>query len=198
MKDSLSHIEWNKVDAKQYRLLIPVWENYFLYLLGNFSGLPQFERYHFVDYKRSIKRGIGICGDASMVLSQLLDKKGVENNIVSYRGHVITEAIFKDNSSMLLDPDFGVILGMNLQDLNDSPASAYSAYIEAGYSEREALKLVRIYSTQYTLFDDTYEFMCKLYIFEYLSYILKWLLPAIFIFLAYKLSYKQQKMPSKH
>lgn len=37
---SLVHVDWNRVDPEEYRQLIPPWENYFLYLLGRFSGCP--------------------------------------------------------------------------------------------------------------------------------------------------------------
>src|SRR5690606_25937644 len=66
---ALVHPDWYRVDPVEYRQLVPVWENFFLYFLGKFSGLPQFERYHFANFRRSIERGIGMCGDASMVLS---------------------------------------------------------------------------------------------------------------------------------
>jgi hypothetical protein len=66
----LAHIHWKKYQNTKFNQLIPIWENYFLYFMGKFSGIPEFERYHFSDYKKSLKRGIGICGDASMVMSQ--------------------------------------------------------------------------------------------------------------------------------
>lgn len=61
---SLVHVDWDRVDPDEYRQRVPAWENYFLYAMGKFSGLPQFERYHYADYLRNIRRGIGICGDA--------------------------------------------------------------------------------------------------------------------------------------
>lgn len=185
VQQSLSHIHWHRVDPIEYRQLIPVWENYFLYFTGLFSNLPQFERYHFVDYRRSLERGIGICGDASMVLSQMLDKKGIENRIVSYGGHVITEVTLGDNQKLLLDPDFGVNLDMSLADLQARPADAYLPYIEAGYKEKEALALVRIYTTRHTTYDSVYAFMPRRYLFEYGSYILKWLVPAFLLLVSF-------------
>lgn len=180
VQQSLTHVEWKKVDAIEFRQLIPIWENYLLYFIGTFSNLPQYERYHFVDYNRSLERGLGICGDASMVLSQILDKKGIENQIVSYQGHVITQARF-DNNIILLDPDFGVELNMSLDELAATPSNAYSYYRNAGYSKREAQALVRIYGTKHTVFDNVYSFMPKRYLLEYLSYVLKWLIPVIFL-----------------
>lgn len=182
VQQSLTHIEWDEVDPVEFRQLIPIWENYLLYFVGVFSNQPQLKRYHFTNYKRSLERGIGICGDASMVLSQILDIKGIENQIVSYRGHVITEVTLRNNKKRLFDPDFGVELNMSLDELSANPSSAYPYYLAAGYNERDARVMVKVYSRKHTLFDDVYAFMPKRYVFEYLSYILIWLIPAVMMF----------------
>lgn len=175
----LIHPEWNQVDPVEYRQLIPVWENYFLYLLGRYSGLPQFERYHYADYKRSIRRGIGLCGDASMVMSSILDEMGVENRIVSFRGHVIVEYEGEEGLKRLADPDFGVMLRADLAELTEKPSIIAADYFKAGYSRRDVDSLLRSYATEYALFDDTYHFLRKRYLFEYFSYVFKWIFPLI-------------------
>lgn len=197
VQQSLTHIEWKKVDSTEFRQLIPIWENYLLYFAGTFSNQPQIERYHFIDYKRSLERGIGICGDASMVLSQILDKQGIDNQIVSYRGHVITQITLNENKKILLDPDFGVEINMSLEELSTNPFGAYSYYLSAGYSKREAQTLVRIYSNKYTLFDNVYAFMPKRYVFEYLSYVLKWLIPIILLLVSLLMlrNFKKESAP---
>ncbi|MFT6836447.1 MAG: hypothetical protein ACJA0H_002497 [Francisellaceae bacterium] len=73
----------NDQPAEQFNQLIPIWENYFIYFMGVFSGIPEYERYHFANYQRSLERGIGLCGDASMVISQLLDKQNISNKILT-------------------------------------------------------------------------------------------------------------------
>ena len=102
--------------------------------------------------------------------------QGIENQIVSYQGHVITEITLNENKKLLLDPDFGVKIDMTLAELNANPASVYPYYRDADYSEREALALARIYGTKHTVFDNVYAFMPKRYLFEYLSYVFKWLI----------------------
>jgi len=192
VQQSLAHIEWKKVDPVEYRQRIPIWENYFLYFAGELSNLPQFERYHFVDYKRSIKRGIGICGDASMVLSQVLDNANIQNHIVSFDQHVITEAILSDGEHMLLDPDFGIIMNIGLDELIRNPEKAYSYYIKGGFNKQETMSLVHIYKSEYKIFDDVYSFMSKRYIFEYTTYFIKWPLPIILLFIGYKFARKKK------
>jgi hypothetical protein len=58
---SLAHIEWDKFGARKYNQLIPIWENYSLYFVGAYSGIPEYARYHFTDYKSSLYRNVGIC-----------------------------------------------------------------------------------------------------------------------------------------
>lgn len=193
VQQSLTHIKWNKVDPGEFRQLVPIWENYLLYIIGIFSDQPQIKRYHFINYKRSLERGIGICGDASMVLSQILDKKGIDNRIVSYRGHVITEITIADNKKILLDPDFGVEINMSVEDLSADPGSAYTYYLNAGYSEKEARSLVNIYGGNHILYEDVFAFMPKRYVFEYLSYVLKWLIPVCLLVLSFLIFRSNQK-----
>ncbi|MDP5130365.1 MAG: hypothetical protein NWQ54_05745, partial [Paraglaciecola sp.] len=89
---TLAHIHWLDYHPSQFNQRVPLWENYILYFMGLFSGIPEFERYHFSSPEKSIERGIGICGDASILLSQLLSRQGINNKIVTFPGHVVVEA----------------------------------------------------------------------------------------------------------
>lgn len=179
---SLVHVEWEAVDPQAYRQLVPPWENVFLWAVGRFSGLPQFERYHYAGYRRSIERGIGICGDASIVLSSVLDRYGVASDIISFRGHVIVEYQNSKGEKRLLDPDFGVAINRPLDALKANPELVRPLYLEAGYSPQEINDLIYVYSGDFAVFDDTYGFMAKRYIFEKVTYALKWALPPLLIF----------------
>ncbi|NWN90416.1 hypothetical protein HLV39_02740 [Marinobacter adhaerens] len=181
---SLVHVDWNRVDPKSYRQLIPIWENYFLWAIGHFSGLPQFERYHYADYRRNIRRGIGICGDASTILSSVMDRYGIPNRIVSFQGHVIVEYQDENGQDYLLDPDFGVSLGASLSDLLRNPEGFKQPYVKAGYSVAEIDYLFEAYKKEgYSIYEDTYHFMTQRYIFENVSYGMKWLLPGFLVVL---------------
>lgn len=190
VSQSLAHIHWKEKDNKEYNVLVPIWENYFLYFMGKFSGIPEFSKYHFIDYQRSVERGIGICGDASMVFSQLLDKQGIENRLLVYPGHVITEVIFDEQHAQLFDPDFGVVIPVDSETMRENSSVVLPAYQSEGYSISEARHLSRGYSKSYDEYNNVKHFMTKKYYFEYISYVLKWLLPIIMltigIFLARK------------
>jgi hypothetical protein len=43
----LAHIHWERFESEKFNQLIPIWENYFLFFMGKFSGIPEFEKYHF-------------------------------------------------------------------------------------------------------------------------------------------------------
>lgn len=176
---SLVHVNWPDVSPEDYRQLIPIWENYFLFSVGKFSGLPQFERYHFSDYKRSLERGIGICGDFSIVLSQVLSLYDIQSDIISFDGHVVVEYISESGDPIILDPDFGVSIPLSYSELGDNEEFVKSIYLSAGYSPSEVGYLFDIYGKSVSVFDDTYAFMSKRYIFERVSYALKWFFPII-------------------
>lgn len=184
VNQSLVHPDWQKVDPVEYRQLVPIWENYFLWSIGMFSGLPQFERYHYANYKRNIERGIGICGDASTILSSIMDNHGIPNRIISFRGHVIVEYEREDGGFELIDPDFGVELGMTLDELLERPDAAKEKYLAAGYNERESETLRKAYQTSHSIFEDTFHFMSKRYMFEVVSYWIKWLMPLFLILIS--------------
>jgi len=181
INQSLVHISWEKVDPQEYRQIVPIWENCFLWATGQFSGLPQFERYHYADYRRNIRRGIGICGDASTVLSSVMDRYSIANRIVSFRGHVIVEYQDKSGNSYLMDPDFGVSLGTSLEGLIREPESFKQTYLNAGYSRTEIDYLFEIYTKGHATFDDTFYFITRRDILENTSYVMKWLLPVLLI-----------------
>jgi hypothetical protein len=70
--------------------------------MGKYSGIPEYERYHFSNPYNSIERGIGICGDASILMSQMLEKNGIEADILTFPGHVVVTPILMTSSSYLM------------------------------------------------------------------------------------------------
>ncbi len=179
---SLAHIHWKEEpDIDRYHQRIPIWENYFLYFLSYFTPVPEFERYHYTDYRRSLERGIGICGDASMIMSQLLDEQGIPNQLVSFPGHVILEATMSDGEKIVFDPDFGLTIPFSIHELNQSPGSSAPYYLEEGYTKRAVGGLVRAYGMGFERWDGVTHFMTKKYYFEKVAYWLKWPVPVLLI-----------------
>ncbi len=185
VSQGLAHIDWNQIsDTERYNQLVPIWENYFIYFMGKFSTIPEYKKYHFANYERSLQRGIGICGDASMVMSQLLDKQQVKNQLYTFPGHVILSASFSDGQSQLFDPDFGVILPGDLNKIRAQPELIEQAYLKAGYTQDDALGMKKRYQQDYEAWNGVSHFITKKYYFEAMAYFLKWPLPIFLLLLA--------------
>jgi len=190
----LSHIHWVSFDNTKFNQLIPIWENYFLYFMGKVSNIPEFERYHFADYKRSLKRGIGICGDASMIMSQLLEIEGIQHNIINFPSHIVVGVNFKDGTEFVQDPDFGITIPYSPDDIQNNVSIVNDFYSNAGYTESDLAKLHKIYNNKYKRWEDVEHFITKKYYFEYLSYALKWPLPILMVLLSLFLFIRQNKI----
>ena len=179
----LAHVHWEKYAPTRFNQTIPIWENYILYLAGKLSGIPEFERYHFSDPYRSLERGIGVCGDASMNLSKLLEHKEITNTIVSFPGHVIVEVEIAKEVKHVYDPDFNVILPYSIEEINAQSGLIIPFYEEKGYSEKEIDNLVDKYKLGYEKWRGVEHFITKKYYFEYASYYLIWIIPLLFFIL---------------
>ncbi len=181
--EGIAHIHWERYNAEKFNQLIPLWENYFLYFMGKFSGIPEFEKYHFANYKRSLERGIGICGDASMVLSQVLTNNNIQNNIITFPEHVVVSAML-GTKEKVFDPDFGVSLPFSPDEIMQSPSIVNDYYINAGYFDYDIKAFNRIYNNNFQRWEEVKHFITKKYYFEKLSYWLKWPLPLFLIFIS--------------
>ena len=198
ISQALAHPEWKTTTDKSYNQLIPIWENYFLYFMGKFSGIPEYEKYHFANYRRSLERGVGICGDASMIMSQLLDEQGISNQLYVFPGHVIVSASFSDGSQNLFDPDFGVVLPGHVEQVRNNPQALSDAYSALGYTQLDGKILNNSYAREYSQWNGVSHFITKKYYFEIVSYWLKWLLPLALIIVGFVLFRKHQTQTLKN
>nr|WP_136251740.1 hypothetical protein [Ningiella ruwaisensis] len=173
-----AHIHWTTFEPEEFNQLVPIWENWILFFMGKFSGIPEYERYHFADPHRSIERGIGICGEVSMVMEQLLEREGIPAEIISFKGHVIVAAQPEDKQ-LLFDPDFGVTLPFSLEELAPNIDAANAIYLNAGYTQKDAEFFANSYTGRYTVWDGAHHFITKKFYFERFAYVAKWVLPLL-------------------
>ena len=182
---TLAHIPWyEETDPKRFNQLIPITENFILYFMGTLTDIPEYRKYHFTNYERSLKRGIGICGDASMVLSQLLAIHDIDSKIVSLDGHVVLE-VQSIQTKYIADPDFGVILPYTLETIRKSPEIIAELYGKEGYTESDIKALADAFTSKATFWKGANHFMTNKYYFERLSYVLKWLIPLVLLAIGY-------------
>ena len=195
VQKGIAHIDWNETDVTKYHLRIPVWENYILFALSFSPFFDDFKRYHFTDYQKSIERGVGICGDAAMVLSAILEKKNINTNIIAFKGHVINEVnINRTNKTWwLFDPYLGVVMQHNLTELTENPQLAKPFYLNKGYSTDRADELVSIYKSIPDVYEDVNSFGPTKALVERLSYRLIWIIPCILLIISALLSSKNKK-----
>lgn len=182
LADGIAHVEWEIYDPDVFHQRVPVWENYILYLMGVITTIPEFRRYHFSDPWRSVERGIGICGDASMTLSSFLNDQGIANNIVTVPGHVMVEA-YIENTPILLDADYGIVLEHGIAYYENHPEALireYQSYF-GKINDGELMIARNLRDYGYKLWNGTSHFITKKYYFEKFAYPMKWLLPLIMI-----------------
>lgn len=180
VSECLAHIEWWKLDPVKAYQTVPFWENPVLWALGRFSGLPNYQRYNFTDYRRTLERGFGVCGDASIVLSQLLDKKGIKHNIIAFPDHVLVEAEL-DGKLCVLDPDFGVVTKHSLAELASNSELTTQYYLDAGFPQSDATSMGKIVKKRFFAYSSVFRFVPKRYILERVSYWFFWYVPPVIV-----------------
>lgn len=178
--DGTAHIHWERFDPAKFNQIVPIWENWILYFMGRFSGIPEYERYHFVNPDKSIERGIGLCGEVSMVLTSLLERNGIEASMMNVPGHVVVTAEI-DGQTKIFDPDFGVVIPFSPEQLKDNVDAASQLYVDAGYTRYDKMFFQKAYSTRFTLWDGPEHFITTKYYFEKVSYWLMWIIPLCLI-----------------
>jgi len=181
---TLAHIHWLDYPPDKFNQRVPIWENYILYFMGRFSRIPEFERYHFASPEKSIERGIGICGDASMVLSQLLEREGIANKIITIPGHVMVEADF-GTRKQLLDADFGIVLKNDVDFYRVNPSVLIEEFNQAGFVYDAEAFIARSIQESVVYWNGVSHFITKKFYFEKFSYILKWVLPFFLLFIGW-------------
>lgn len=181
-----AHIHWEQYAPEKFNQLVPVWENWLLYLMGKLSGIPEYERYHFVTPEKSIERGIGICGEVSMLMFSLLQREGISASILTYPGHVVVGAEI-DGNKFVFDPDFGVVINGSPTDMISNPGLFEGQYLDAGYTVSDEAFFRNAYAQKPIEWDGPRHFITKKYYFEKISYWMKWVIPSLFIVFGFAL-----------
>ena len=107
-------------------------------------------------------------------MSQILDKQGIKNQIISFPGHVIVAVQYANGSEIMYDPDFGVTIPYTVAQVHQSPALIKSYYLQQDYSKSDADILSEIYAGDFERWNGVSHFITKKYYFEIIAYYLKW------------------------
>lgn len=175
---SMSHY-WKNEGLQKYHLRVPVWENWVLWLTSCFK---EDKRYEFINYKKDLERGVGLCSTHSIVVKGILLKNGIEAQLWDIAGHVVVRAKVSENEWYILDPDYGLVVPHDIPEIEANPEIVRPTYAE----------MAKLYKPDYP---DPYttDHVVEIYgkegnhIYTYdpasedLSYVLKWLIPFFLI-----------------
>lgn len=181
VNEGISHY-WDTTDEFKMNLHVPIWENYILFALS-FTGDSRFRNYEFSNYSKAIERGVGLCSQQSIILSELLLRKKIPSKIIGLDGHVVVSAQLDKDTWWILDPDYGVVIPHNIEEIEADPLLVENYYKDAGYNSPE--HIINIYRNDGNVIPNGYGasgYTPRKYYIEYIFYILKWVLPLVLIF----------------
>ena len=191
----ISHY-WDTTDEIKLNLNVPVWENYILYALS-FTGDTRFVNYEFANYKKAIERGLGLCSQQSIILSELLLRRNIPAKIIGLDGHVIVSAEVDENMWWILDPNKGVVIPHSINEVEKNPEIIKVYYKNAGYENLQTM--ISHYGVEGNVHANEYGvigFTKRKYVIEYVFYIFKWLLPILFVLPAMLLLHRSNRPPA--
>lgn len=180
---------WRDEGGDKYRLRIPIYENYFLYT-ASWVYPPVFQKYEFSHYKKAIERGVGICSEHAIIISEILKEKGIDSKIIGLDGHVVATALINqlDNQWWILDADYGVVIPHSIEEIERNPSIINTYYAKAGYDAVLIKILVDIYQKKGNKvvngvreYDSRIKSYSLRYYLESVTYILKWVLPLLML-----------------
>lgn len=183
---------WEDDGIDKYHLRVPIYENYILYF-SSYIWPQNFEKYEFfMNYKKAIERGVGLCSQKSYILNDILTNNNISSYVIDMDGHVVLTALVdpKTNVWWVFDPDYGVVIQHNIGYIEKNPKIIRDYYSKEGYSNKEIGILEKIFgNTQINTIDliesDKYNF-------EKISYFLIWIIP-IFFMLPFMILYLYKK-----
>jgi hypothetical protein len=172
---------WKDEGIEEYHLRVPIQENYLLFL-ASFLRPDLYLKYEYTDYRRAVERGVGMCSQCVVIVSEVLKEKQIHSRIASLGEHVVVLAEVGGDEWWVLDPDYGVTIPYSLSDIQTNPELVRESYVAAGWASKPTLNLMRIYGHNHaTIYDGdgARAYHAKLWIVEKLSYIMIWVIPAV-------------------
>jgi hypothetical protein len=182
----------------KYNWRIPIWENYLLWASRHglflyrwacgkvvWSDRGLIYAYVFSDYHRIIRRGVGLCGQQTVVLMGFLKERGIATHYVNFRHHSLVEAEVDPGIWWVLDPTFNSVLPYDVATLRKNPHLIRPICLARGNDEKTADFLESVFSEPppyLPIFNSVEEAHGPVhYYFEYASYYLIWIIPVVLI-----------------
>ncbi len=184
----LAHYSQNGMNLARYYFLPPS-ENYLLWFsryvslawkipLG--SSMRDIFWYRFADWRKTVERGVGLCGAHAQVLMEVLHLNHIPAQVVYLWHHVVVAASPDGGKTWwTLDPDDGVVMPESVQALRANPEALAGYYKTKGFDAASLKGIQEVYSNGTPEFKYSIMEMHgrgKVY-FEYASYYLIWVVP---------------------
>ena len=133
VKKGIAHY-WRDEGIDKYNLRIPFYENYLLFI-ASYLDPEEYLKYEFYDYRKAIERGIGLCSQHAIIVSEILLEKNIPSFIIGLSGHVVLRAQADADRDQwwVLDPDYGVVIPYDIDIIENNPKIIRSFYTQAGY-----------------------------------------------------------------
>jgi hypothetical protein len=116
---SMAHY-WESTPDYQYGITVPFYHNWILASL-QFIYPSVYKQYEYCNYKDAIKRGIGLCSQHAITLTDFLNRHNINSFVVGLDGHVVSTAEIAPDVWWVLDPDFGLVIPHSLDTIEHSP-----------------------------------------------------------------------------
>ena len=120
---------WYERDRRRFRLQVPIWENYLLWLAGELR--PDYRLYAFADPLKAIERGAGMCDQVSSALIALLRQRDFDARVVQLNGHTVVTAEVDPGVWHVLDADFNVVIPRSIAQIQADPGMVRPYYQSA-------------------------------------------------------------------
>ena len=188
---------WRDEGINKYNLRIPYYENYLLFIASYLSP-EEYLKYEFYDYRRAIERGVGLCSQQAIIVSEILLEKRIPSFLIGLTGHVVLRAqVDSDRDEWwVLDPDYGVVIPHDIDIIEKNPKIIRSFYAQAGYKLKTIASLGKIYEKNGNVIrseQGARGYRIKRYRAEHIFYFLKWIIPCIFIVTSILLFIKRRR-----
>lgn len=176
----LSH-HWEDVhgdEIREYNLTIPANKNYILFILSYFNF--RFEKFEFLNWEKALERGVGLCSEHAIILSEILNERGIKTNMINLVGHVVamSEA---DGKKMIADADLNVVIPYSIDIIEKNPNLINKYYLDRGYDAAFVERLSGIYGEENIVYKNAFTYKNILGVFEIMSYWAIWIIPIILL-----------------
>jgi hypothetical protein len=100
---------------------VSIRENYVLSIY-NLIYSDKYKMYEYLDYRKALERGVGLCSQQAMAMTAILNENGVKAEMIGLDGHVILRAKVDVDTWYTADPDYGVVLPFDISEIENDPS----------------------------------------------------------------------------